>query len=167
MSDYSEFFLNSKSSIAQLDCIEISHSLFTQTYYVVRNATQGVTVTHEDATEHAYAYYPLRLRLSGPREDLDHVLRIELGDLGEIIPAELDAIRAADGFDEFPAVKYRTYRSDDLANVLDGPLVLEVVNVTCAPGAGAVIEAKAPSLNVAKTGESYKIARFPMLAGLL
>lgn len=166
MSDYSEFFLNSKSSIVKLDCIEISHSLFTQTYYVVRNATQGVTVTHEDAAEHAYSYYPLRLRLSGPREDLDHVLRIELGDLGEIIPAEMDAIRAGDGFGEYPVVKYRTYRSDDLANVLDGPLVLEVVNSTFARE-GAVFDAKAPSLNVAKTGELYKIARFPMLAGLL
>lgn len=166
MSAYSEFFLNSKSSIVQLDCIEISHSLFTQTYYVVRNATQGVTVTHEDATSHDYEYYPLRLRLSGPREDLDHTLRIELGDLGEIIPAELDAIRAGDGFAEFPVVKYRTYRSDDLANVLYGPLVLQITNFTFTRE-GSLLEAKAPSLNAAKTGELYKIARFPMLEGLL
>lgn len=166
MSAYSEFFLNSSSRVVQLECLEISHSLFTQTYYVVRNAAQGVTVTHEDASSHDYEYYPLRLRLSGPREDLDHTLKIELGDLGEIIPVELDAIRSGDGFSEFPVVKYRTYRSDDLATVLYGPLLLQVVNFTFTRE-GSVFEARAPSLNVTKTGELYKIARFPMLSGLL
>lgn len=166
MSTYSEFFLNSQSSIVQLDCLEISHSAFAQTYYVVRNATRGVTVTHEDATVHTYDYYPFRASLTGPRDDLDHILRIEFGDLGEILPAEIDAIRSGDAFDEYPVVRYRTYKSDTLNTVLYGPLLLQVQNFAFKRD-GAVFEAKAPSLNVRRTGELYKIARFPMLRGLL
>jgi hypothetical protein len=165
MSAYSEFFLNSESSVVQLDCLEISHSLFTQTFYVVRNATRGVTVTHEDETEHAYEYYPLKCTLSGPRGDLDHVLRIEFGDLGQVLPQQLDAIRAGNGFSEFPVVRYRTYRSDDLDTVLFGPLYLEVRNMVF-KREGCAFEAKAPSLNMKRTGELYSLARFPMLRGL-
>lgn len=166
MSAYTEFFLNSLSSIVELECIEISHSKFTQTYRIVRNHVAGVTVTHEDSTSHDYTYYPLRCSLSGPRDDLDHVLRVELGDLGEIIPLEMDAIRSGNGFDEFPIVKYRTYRSDALTTVLYGPLVLEIRTFNFTRG-GSQFEAKAPTLNVHKTGETYRIARFPMLKGLL
>lgn len=166
MSDYTEFFLNCPSRIVQLECLEISHGSFTQTYYAVRNATQGVTVTHEDASVHAYTYYPLRLSLSGPRDDLDHVLRVELGDLGELVPTEIDAVENADTFDELPIVKYRTYRSDDLTAPLYGPLVLELKSFVFTRQ-GAVFEAKAPSLNVNRTGEIYSLPRFPMLRGLL
>ncbi len=166
MSAYTEYFLNSNSNIVELECLEISHSLFTQTYYVVRNATNGVTVTHEDSSSHDYEYYPLQLKLSGPRDDLDHILTVSFGDLGDIIPKEIDAVRAGNGFSEYPVVKYRTYRSDDLTEVLFGPLVLQIktLNTTAE---GSTFEARAPTLNFSATGERYKISRFPMLKGLL
>src|SRR3954470_18883417 len=118
MSDYSEFYLNSKASVVQLDCIEISHANFSQTFRLVRNATYGVTVTHEDSSEHDYVYCPMQCALSGPQDDLDQILTVQFGDLGEIIPAELDRVRTANGFGEMPRLIYRTYRSDDLGNVL-------------------------------------------------
>lgn len=166
MSEYSEFFLKSESSVAQLECLEISHSMFSQTYYVMRNAFAGGTVTHEDATSHTYVYYPLKLTLSGPRTDLDQILTVQLGDLGELIPNEIDRVRAGGGFGEFPKVKYRTYRSDDLTTPLYGPILLQV-KAFAMDRNGAVFDAKAPSLNTNKTGEKYAIARFPMLTGLL
>lgn len=166
MSSYPEFFLNSKSSVVELECLEISHSLFSQVYYVVRNATKGVTVTHENTTSHDYVYYPMRLSLSGPSDDLDHILSVSFGDLGEIIPAEIDRVKAGNGFDELPIIKYRTYRSDDLETVLSGPILLQVKPFSFTRD-GVTLEAKAPSLNVATTGEVYSYARFPMLKGLL
>jgi hypothetical protein len=166
VSDYSEFFLNSFSSVVQLDLLEISHSSFTQTFYLVRNKTDGVTVTHEDASEHEYAYVPMRVSLTGPRENLDVILSIQLGDLGEIVPAQLDAIREAGTFSELPVVIYRTYRSDDLTVPLYGPHRLQIKKFTNTRE-GAAFEARAPALNMNKTGENYKIARFPMLDGLL
>jgi len=166
MSAYTEFFLNSPSSIVQLELLELSHTNFSHTYYIVRNATLGVTVTHEDATEHEYSYYPLRLSLTGPRDDLDQILKVELGDLGDIIPTELDNIKAASGFNELPKVIYRIYRSDDLTTPLYGPIVLELKTFVFTDE-GAAFNASAPSLNVNKTGESYSLPRFPMLRGLL
>lgn len=163
---YAEFFLKSSGAIVQLECLEISHSAFTKTYYVVRNATNGITVTYENSVAYAHTYYPLKIQSLGSRSDLDQGLRIDLGDLGEVLPKELDAVTSADGFEEKPVVKYRTFRSDDLDNVLFGPLVLEVKTFSFSRE-GSTFEAKAPSLNINKTGELYKLDRFPMLRGFL
>jgi hypothetical protein len=166
MSDYSEFYLNSAAAVAQLDLLEISHPDFTQTYYVVRNATDGVTVTLEDLSSQAFEYYPLRIEPAGTRDNLDFGLSVTLGDLGEVLPVELDAIATASGYDTKPTVKYRTYRSDDLTAPLFGPIELEVTSFNF-NREGSTFEAKAPSLNIVKTGETYKLERFPMLKGFL
>jgi hypothetical protein len=166
MSKYSEYFLNSKSSIIQLELIEISHSAFTKIYRIVRNATAGVTVTLEDNTIESFDYYPLSITPIAANDDLDQSLKISFGDLGEVLPKELDAVSSANGFLEKPIVKYRIYRSDDLENVLVGPLILEVKTFSF-NREGSTFEAKAPSVNINKTGELYKINRFPMLRGFL
>lgn len=167
MSTYSEFFLNSKSSVIQLECLQIAHPNFSRTYNVVRNAVQGLTgVIHEDSSSNDYEYYPLKLSLSGPRTDLDQILNVQFGDLGEVIPTEIDNIRNAGAFNVMPTVMYRVYRSDDLTTPLYGPLFL-VVKAFAMDRTGAVFDAKAPSLNTNKTGEQYAIARFPMLQSLL
>lgn len=168
MSVYTEFFLNSKASIIQLELLEISHSNFTQTWRIVRNATAGVTVTHESGGggSFAYIYRPLEVVGNGTRDDLDFSMSVNLGDLGEIIPAEIDEISSANGFGEKPVVKYRTYKSDDLTVPLFGPLVLQI-GAFSFKREGASFEAKAPSLNISKTGELYTIDRMPMLRGFL
>jgi hypothetical protein len=166
MTAYTEFFLNCPANVAQLECLEISHSAFSQTYYVVRNAVGGVTVTHEDSTVRAYQYYPLECKLSGPRDDLDHTLSVNLGDLGEIVPDEMDNVREAEAFDELPIVLYRTYRSNDLDEPLYGPIELEIKNFNF-DRTGCTFDARAPSLNVNRTGEIYSLPRFPMLRGLM
>ena len=71
-----------------------------------------------------------------------------------------------DGFSEKPRVVYRTYRSDDLTRPLFGPIVLEVDSFAF-NREGSTFTAKAPSLNINKTGELYRLERFPMLRGFL
>jgi hypothetical protein len=166
MSKYSEYFLNSKSSVVQLELLEISHSNFTKVYYIVRNAVNGITVKLEDGTSKAFNYYPLQISPMDSTDDLDQAIKISFGDLGEILPKELDKVSSANGFSEKPIVKYRIYRSDDLENVLVGPFVLEIKTFSFARE-GSTFEAKAPSLNINKTGEIYKLDRFPMLRGFL
>ena len=97
---------------------------------------------------------------------MDQIIKLDFGDLGETIPNELDLVEANDGFGVKPIVKYRTFRSDDLDNVLYGPLVLEIKTFAFNKQ-GASFEAKAPSLNINKTGEIYSLDRFPMLKGFL
>lgn len=167
MSEYSEFFLGSSSHVVQLELIDITHPNFTRPYYCVRNALSGVTVTLEGALgTRAYEYYPMRVRSLGARNDLDAGFQIDVGDLGTVLPLEMDALTAVDGFATRPTVVYRTYRSDDLTAPLFGPLTLEVVSFSFTEE-GATFEAKAPMVNNNRTGELYKLDRFPMLRGFL
>ncbi len=166
MADYKAFFFNSASAVTQLELLEFSHPNFSKTFYVVRNATEGVTVTLEDSTVQTFDYYPLRISPAGSKEDLDFGLQIDFGDLGEVLPAELDAVADANGWEEKPVIKYRLYRSDDLSAPMLGPYTLEVTSFSFTRD-GASFEAKAPSLNINRTGELYKVDRFPMLKGLL
>ena len=166
MSKYTEFFLNSPSNVVQLELIEISHSAFSKIYRIVRNNTSGVTVKLETGSYATFDYYPLKITPISQQDDLDQILKIELGDLGEIIPVELDAVHAANKYNEKPVLIYRTYRSDDLEEILFGPINLEVKSFAFTKN-GAAFEAIAPSLNINKTGEFYTIDRFPTLKGFL
>lgn len=166
MSKYAEFFLNSKSSVVQLETLEISHPNFTKIYRIVRNAVEGVGVYLENGQFTTFDYYPLQIENAGVRDDLDQAIKINLGDLGEVLPKELDEVSSNDGFSTKPIVVYRTYRSDDLTRPLFGPVTLEVSSFAF-NREGSTFEAKAPSLNVNKTGELYKFDRFPMLRGFL
>jgi hypothetical protein len=168
MSEYSEFFLNTDSNIVELELIEISHPNFTQTYYLVRNAINGVTVTLEDDTEQEFDYYPLVITPEGSGDNLDQVLNLRFGDLGEILPTELNSIYDSEGagFETKPTLKYRTYRSDDLTAPLHGPLIFEISSISFNKQ-GATFEATAPRLNSTSTGEVYTTNRFPMLRGFI
>jgi hypothetical protein len=166
MSAYTEYFLNSKSNVVYLDLIEISHPNFTQTYRKVRNNTKGVTVTLEDGAEATFDYYPMKVTPVSQQNDLDQAIKVTLGDLGDILPTEFEAVCEANAFDVKPTVKYYAYRSDDLTEPLIGPWVMEVTSFTYDREASE-FEAKAPSLNINRTGELYKLERFPMLRGFL
>lgn len=163
---YISFFLNSKASIVELELIELSHPDFSLIYQIVRNAVNGITVTLETGASVFFDYYPLSLEGSTVQEDLDYIITIKVGDLGEIIPIELDRVSSNDGFDIKPKVIYRLYRSDDLTAPMFGPLTLEISEFNFTKE-GAEFEAKAPLLNISRTGELYSLDRFPMLRGNL
>lgn len=166
MPSYAAYFLSSPSSIVYLETLEISHPNFTRTYWIVRNAIGGLQAYVEGGVLRTFEYYPLRIKPVGSSDDLEQTLQVDLGDLGEIIPAELDAIEAAGNMGTKPAVIYRAFRSDDLSAPLAGPLRLELANIS-SNREGSSFDAKAPSLNVNRTGELYRIERFPMLRGWL
>lgn len=163
MSAYSQFFLGSSPAIAELDCVEISHGSFSTTFRLVRNATNGVTVTHEGgAGPFTYDYYPMRLLPLGSSTDLDQGIKITLGDVGQLLKAEIRRVKAANQMAFRPVLKYRTYRSDDLATVLFGPVILEVRSVTYNKE-GALLEAVAPYLNLTSTGTNFTVKDFSPL----
>jgi hypothetical protein len=152
--------------VAELELIEISHPNFSQVYRKVRNHLEGVTVTLEDGSLATFDYYPLKITSMGAKTDLDSGFKIDLGDLGEILPIELDNVAIADNFKVKPKVIYRTYRSDDMTQPLFGPFDFEVTTFSFKKE-GASFEAKAPALNSNRTGENYDLSRFPMLRGFL
>jgi hypothetical protein len=166
MTTYAEYFLKTSSAVVQLETLEISHPNFTTTYRIVRNSRASITVTLEDSSSATFNYYPVQITSLGARTDLDAGFTIDIGDLGEILPTELDAIATANAFNIKPTCKYRTFRSDDLSAPLFGPLNLEITQFAFSKE-GATFEAKPPTINTTKTGEVYDLIRFPMLRGFL
>lgn len=160
------YFLGSISSVVQLELLEISHPSFTQTYRKVRNARNGVTVTLENGQQAVFDYLPMNIRSIGSRSDLDTGFNIDFGDLGEVIPKEVDAILASDAMDIKPTVIYRCYRSDDLTAPLVGPLRFEAKSFTFTKE-GSNFQAAAPYVNLNRTGQLYSLTVFPMLAGFV
>jgi hypothetical protein len=160
------YFLDSNRDVVRLELIEFSHPSFTQVYRKVRNARDGVEVTLEDASVEWFDYYPMAITELGDQATLDTGVRIDFGDLGEVLPKELDAVYAADAMATKPKVVYRAYRNDDLTSPIVGPLVLEATNFSF-KREGASFEASAPYVNNTKTGESYNLTRFDMLRGFL
>lgn len=162
-----EFFLNSKSSVVLVECIELIHPNFSQTHRVVRNATRGIEVRHPiDDEWYDYTYYPLKVERNGSLEDLDFGFKIDLGDLGGNLQLEVDRIADSDGFQTKPRCVFRGYRSDDLTSPIEGPLELEVTELAFNSD-GAQFDAVAPYKNISSTGEIYELNRFPMLRGFL
>lgn len=167
MTALSQFFLGSSPAVVQLDCLEITHPNFSQTYRIVRNAPAGVSVTHEGpAGPFAYTYYPARILPVATRDDLVQALSVNLGDTGDVIAKEIENLWVANGLNTRPVLKYRAYRSDVLSAPMLGPLVLELASVTTSRE-GATFEARAPELNASRTGELFDVNRFPMLKPFL
>lgn len=161
-----DYFLDSRSDVILYELLEIRHPNFTQSYFIVRNNRDGLTVTLEDSTTQTFDYYPLQIQDQGDSADLDNGFQINLGDLGQVLPIELDAVTTADGMATKPVVIYRAYRSDDLTAPTIGPIDLEVTSLSFARE-GASFVASAPYVNQNKTGESYNLTRFYMLRGFL
>lgn len=166
MPTYSEFFLNSSRAIIRLETLEISHPNFSRVYRLVRNHRQGIYAKIENGKLKNFYYAPLKITKGKSSSDLDSSLNISFGDLGQIIPKELDLIENNDNYGVAPTVIYRTYRSDDLNNILEGPYYYEI-SATSQDQQGVTFEAKAPGLNNIKTGELYRLDRFPMLRGFI
>lgn len=166
MSDYSEFFLNGPIRVANLETIQISHPSFSKTYWIVRNSRLGITAKLEDGSTQVFEYYPLKIIKTNTDNSLDQIYRVSLGDLGEILPKEIDRIEAAGTRLVRPIVRYRTYRSDDLSKPLLGPMKLEIIDLPMSRE-GVAFEAKAPTLNHMQTGEYYDLTRFKGLRGFL
>lgn len=164
-STYREFYLDAPARVREYELIEISHPNFTQTYRIARNKVGGVTAVIDGAPQF-FQYYPLLITSKGTRADLAFALQITLGDLGEIIPNEIDAIAAAGGWLTKPQLRDWVFRSDDLTTPLVGPLVLQISELPMTRS-GTAFLASAPSLNTNRTGQLYLPAIFPMLAGFL
>ncbi|EHU1263600.1 hypothetical protein A2J51_RS19420, partial [Acinetobacter baumannii] len=81
--EYAKFFFNRKVDIYQLECIELSHPSFMNTYRVVRNDDRGVYVQHNEGEGQVlYEYLPMTIQRSGMLGDLDQTLTVSISGLG-------------------------------------------------------------------------------------
>lgn len=163
MSTYTAYYLNTPPTVVELELLEISHPRFSKTYRIVANSTEDVIVFHEGgAGPFTYSYFPLEIRRLGTQNDLDQTLRVSLGDLGLVLPLEIDAVLQANAMLTKPLLKYRTYDHRTLTVPLFGPSVHEITSVNFNK-TGASFEAASPKLNITRTGKLYEPIKFPML----
>ena len=153
-----EWLVSAPRGIAEIETIEISHSDFSQSYYLVRNKTDGYTV--DGVT---YQYCPMIVKLPDNKADLDQVIQLTLGDLNQTIASEISNISADN--EEDPLLIYRSYNSST-NEMIEGPITLKITGVAFVKQ-GATITAEAKSLNIAPTGRLYSYERFPMLRGFI
>ena len=166
MPGYAEFFFNGSAKDVRLNTLVISHPNFTKTYSLVSNAVGGITATIEDGTEVEFQEYPFLLSEVGLRDTLDFGFTVQLGDLGEIVPQEVDAVMAANGMHIHPTVIFRAYSSGDLSTPLEGPFSLRMVGPSIG-SQGTVFRAEPISANASATGDVYSLERFPGLVGVI
>jgi len=126
----------------------------------------AVTVTDPDEGDQEYTYLPMKITALATKDDLDTGIKVDMGDLGEVFPKEVDAVDNADGYGTKPEVKYSIYASNDLTTPLYGPVTLQIKDIAFSHE-GISFEASPPSLNVNKTGILYQYTQFPMLRGFI
>ncbi len=165
MSAYSEFFLNTRSDVREIEVIEIVHPDISH-YRLCRNPMNGVseTVTHAGGP-FVYQYCPMLIRALGSQTDLDQEMEITLGDVGLIVADEIANVEQGNSFLTKPVINYRSYRSDDLTAEILGPVSLTVDSISFNKQ-GAVLRARATQFNQSRTGQTYIIQSYPMLEPL-
>lgn len=166
MSALSDLLLNTAPYVAQLQLFELTHSAFSQTFRVVRNLGRNgatLSVTHEGgAGPFTYEYYPAKIRMVGSGNDLDQSMEVTFGDLGSILPTQLNFVAAQNKFSEKPILKYREYSEADLTAPVYGPFEFRVEAIAF-NSTGSVLRAKAAAFNQGRVGVYYTNELFPML----
>lgn len=151
-----DYFLKAKKTEILYDTLEISHSAFSQVFYLVRNSRFGLTAGGVD-----YTYCPMGLRRAGSSANLEQMMELTIGDMGKILYPEYIRAVKADGMREKPVCIYRGFRSTNLSEPIYYAEL--AINDAVLVRNGAQFTIAAPTTNTTGTGEVYSIQRFPML----
>ena len=170
INDIKDLHLDSSPSIASLETLEISHSLWPTPIRIVTNHADGIDAMLETGEVVNFEFAPLLINKGTTSDDLDQSLNITLGDLGEIVPPLIKQIRAADS-DEYPQVIYRQYAYDvaTMSFAKDKPIDIIkglFVEQMSRDHQATTFDAKTPDKNTVATGRLYTIEEYPDLKAL-
>ncbi len=164
---YIDFYFGAPQSTSELQTLEISQPSFSQVWRIQSHYREGFQARLESGELIFWEYVPMLMRPLGDRGNLDFGISVTLGDLGEILPDEIERARQAGTLRTIPpTVRYRAYRSDDLESPMVGPITLQARKITRNRD-GAQFDSTAPQANVTRTGMLYRTDLFPMLMGYL
>lgn len=158
---YRQILCQYNKGLYVIDTIEISHSAFTQTYYLTREPS-GITATTELNDEIEFVGANIDIELNSKKSDLDSNFAFTIQDPTNALDDELDRIALEN--EERIMLTYRAYNSDDLTSPAFY-YYLSVFDVSQKKGV-FTINAGADMLNFSRTGEAYTYNRFPMLRAL-
>lgn len=161
MRNLEEFHLDSSSSVAMFECIEVSHSLWPEPLRYVANNVFGITTINEDGQQVTYQYMPIKISKGSTADNLNQKISIIVGDLGAVVPPLLKLIKDADSR-EAPKVIYRAFASNDLSRPMDMIVGLEVIKMN-RDYQGTTFEAAASGTNYSGTGVTATVELLPSL----
>jgi hypothetical protein len=142
-----------------IDTLQISHSLFSQDYYLTREPG-GLVALIEGSISKSFTGSNIEITLNSTKSDLDQNFSFTIQDLENVFDDELDLIPLDNTEDIL--LTYRGFLSSDLSEPAQGPIVLEAISASQEKGK-FTISAGAPQLNWNKTGVIYSYDDFPML----
>lgn len=169
--DIKELHLDSATSVALLETIEVRHSLWPNPVRIVTNHADGIDAMLETDEVVNFKFAPLLINKGKTSDDLDQNLNITLGDLGEIVPPLIKQIREADS-DEYPEVIYRGYAFDTATNAFAKDKPIDVmkglfIEQMSRDHQATTFDAKTSDKNTVSTGRTYNPRDYPDLKGLL
>ena len=158
MGDYTSFFLNNHGGAVILECLEITHSTFTEPTRFVKNDTNGVI-----AEGLHYEYQPMSIKRNNVSNDLEQQLSITLADMEDHFFKQV--INTMDS-NTRPSVVFKLFSDQDLVTPLMTMQKLEIASLSKDSAGLATFDAQAPELNSVKTGRIYTLEDFPLLRGI-
>lgn len=158
MDDYTSFFLNNHGGAVILECLEITHSTFTEPARFVKNDTDGVI-----AEGQSYEYQPMSIKRNNVSNDLEQQLSITLADMEDHFFKQV--INTMDS-NTRPSVVFKLFSDQDLVTPLMTMQKLEIASLSKDSAGLATFDAQAPELNSVKTGRIYTLEDFPLLRGI-
>lgn len=162
-----DYFFAAPRGAAQLQTVVISQPDFSQVWSLQSCYRDGFWARLETGEQMFFQYVPMLLKPLEDRGTLDFGMSITVGDLGEILPDEIQRARAAGTLRTSPpTVVYRSYRSDNLDRPMLGPITLRAQPITRSRE-GAQFDATAPQVNISKSGMLYRPDLFQTLWGFV
>ena len=159
-----EYWLRGRHDDVRLECIEIKHPSFSRDYRFVRNHADGVRVRYEDKVYRDHEPLPLTIRAGQSADNLQQSFTIGIGDVGEIMPFEIDRLRRGQHSTTRPTLNYRVYLTSDLTEPMTSVRGLEITD-NQPQKRGAVFKCQAKQLNKTSTGVIFTIDLVPTLRG--
>jgi hypothetical protein len=158
MEAYKKLLASQPENETYYECVTLSHSLFSKTYYLV---VDSQPLTAQIPTGQLVTFEPASIAPTNAQNsnDLDQSVSFTISDVENILDSELDRIPL--GNQESPIAAYSIYHSD----FLNSPVEHTAYTVKSVPQKkGAfTVKAGAPDLNSDETGEIYDLDRFPPL----
>ena len=156
------FFASAPQNVRQIEVLQISHSAMSKTYYLWREPYTGTVATESGVR--TVQPVNMEIEVAGSEGNLDQEfhIRIDTTDVEDELREQLDRI-PVDTEERIRCV-YRVYMSDDLTDIVAGPMVLQAESISHQVGACA-ITAVSPRLNTTSTGDRYVPREVPMLRG--
>lgn len=143
------------------ECIVLSHSLFSKTYYLV-NDTKDLTASLNNGTSVLFERANMAPFRPINSNDLDQQSSFTIGDIDNVLDSELDRIPLENT--EAIVCDYYVFHSENLTENVN----FISFNVDSVPQKKGVFTVKTgvPDLNIDSTGEIFSYDRFPMLRTL-